>query len=68
MQHGRAAQHGARQHDLVLARKPTNQQARRVGQSREALGEIDVRSKLGMGDEVDQEIVEEIDEEPGCDA
>jgi hypothetical protein len=39
----------------------SDQSARRVGQERQSLGEIDARGKLGMGNEIDQNAVEQID-------
>ena len=59
--HGRAAQQRTRDRDFVFARELPDQAARRVGQQRQALGEIGARGKLGMRDEAGQDAVEQID-------
>jgi hypothetical protein len=69
VKHRRAAQQRPRNRDFILARKLPDQFARRVGDERHSLGELDSRSKFGVRNEIDQQAVEQIDvigPELGC--
>ena len=57
----RAAQQRPGDRDFVLARELADQTARRVGEQRQALGEIGARGEFGMRDETGQDAVEQID-------
>jgi hypothetical protein len=61
VEHRRAAQQRSGNRDFILARKLPDQFARRVGDERHSLGEIDSRGKFGVRNEIDQQGVEQID-------
>ncbi len=61
VEHRRAAQDRPRHQNLVLACEVADQLFRRIGDQRHPLGEFGARDQLGMGNEVDQDLVKEID-------
>ena len=47
--------------NLVLARKLPDQPARRVGKERQPFGQFGAGGEFGVGNEADQDVVEQID-------
>ena len=59
--HGRAAQQGTRDRDVVFARELPDQAARRIRQQRQPFGEIGARGDFGVRHKADQHAVKEVD-------
>jgi hypothetical protein len=57
----RSAKQRPRNQYLILARELPDQSARRIGNDRQPLCQLSTRGKFGVGNEVDQGTVEQID-------